>query len=145
MRDAEDKRRGYLDTKRLLNTLAMILAYVTLGVAPAILICAAADLYWMASEGRGGSIADRPTILFFTALAVGSVSARLWRHFARESEQLAYVPPVEEQIAALPVEEVLVRGADGPEATSSELLRPARSDPNPEGAELLRADRADSQ
>ena len=38
---------------------------------------------------------------------------------------LAYVPPVAEQIAALPAEEILLRGSDQPAATPDELLRAA--------------------
>lgn len=49
------------------------------------------------------------------------------------------VSPVREQIAALPAEEILVRGANEPVAEPGELLRAARAGEGTQVAELLRA------
>ncbi len=55
---------------------------------------------------------------------------------------LVHVPPVAEQIAALPAEEILVRGSDSPATLSGELLRAAQSGAETGDGELLRADLA---
>lgn len=56
---------------------------------------------------------------------------------AKKSVGLAYVPPVDEQIATLPVNEVLLRASQVSAASPEELLRPAgRQETN--AKELLR-------
>jgi hypothetical protein len=52
--------------------------------------------------------------------------------------KLPYVPPVAEQLAALPAEEVLVRASDEPTATPDELLRAASAGVETQADELLR-------
>ena len=66
---------------------------------------------------------------------IGFCNLREAKHISRLT---AYVPPVHEQIAALPAEEVLVRGAEHPEAVASELLRPTNEVSNSATEELLR-------
>lgn len=56
----------------------------------------------------------------------------------REKLDDTYVPPVEEQLANLPLEDVLLRGSDQPVATPAELLRAARPGMKTEVEELLR-------
>lgn len=58
----------------------------------------------------------------------------------KEALSIPYVPPVAEQVAALPAEEILVRGADPPVAMPEELLRAAQIGPTEPPDELLRAE-----
>jgi hypothetical protein len=57
-----------------------------------------------------------------------------------DATSIPYVPPVNQQIAALPADAVLVRGSDEPPTSSDELLRAAREGADAEAAELLRAE-----
>src|SRR4051812_26784534 len=52
-----------------------------------------------------------------------SVGIRLRRRAADQAQAVTYVPSVRKQLAALPAEEILVRGSDQPAATPEELLR----------------------
>lgn len=54
-------------------------------------------------------------------------------------DRVAYVPPVREQIAVLPADEVLLRGSDHPAAAPEELLRAAQQVTETASEELLRA------
>jgi hypothetical protein len=54
------------------------------------------------------------------------------------SMDIPYVPPLAEQLAALPAEDILLRGADQPTATPDELLRAVREGTETESGELLR-------
>lgn len=63
--------------------------------------------------------------------------ARLWRSSATAANTLDYVPPVREQIAVLPADEVLLRGSDEPSATPEELLRAAHGGTVEAGEDLL--------
>jgi len=64
----------------------------------------------------------------------------------RKERRFPYVPPVAEQIAALPAEDILLRGSDQPAATTDELLRAAQAGTTHEAVELLRpGDRTDRQ
>jgi len=57
----------------------------------------------------------------------------------RMAESIIYVPPVRDQIAALPQHAILLRGSEQPTATADELLR-ATKEPNETPSEqLLRA------
>jgi len=57
-----------------------------------------------------------------------------------ETTKLPYVPPVAEQLAALPTEAILVRGSDQPTATAGELLRAVLPGVETKAEELLRAE-----
>lgn len=56
----------------------------------------------------------------------------------RKLSSVPYVPPVSEQLAALPAEEILLRGSQASPASPQELLRPAGKQETP-AEELLRA------
>jgi hypothetical protein len=72
---------------------------------------------------------------FGIALMMGIAGIREAIH---EDLSIPYVAPVEEQIAALPGEEVLLRSSQAAPASPEELLRPASSQETP-SEELLRA------
>ena len=65
----------------------------------------------------------------------------MWFKSVTKLEAIPYVPPVAEQLAALPANEILVRGSDEPAAAASELVRPA-SDRETVSDELLRPEEA---
>lgn len=78
--------------------------------------------------------------LTFTLLsgAFGYLFLRLADHCGRMVRALAYVPPVAEQVSALPAKKILVRGSGALAALPNELLR--ANQPGPRAPEdLLRA------
>ena len=77
-------------------------------------------------------------LLVLSSLAVGLISGLICRDQLRKKQEIEYVPPVAEQIAALPAEEILLRGSDQPAATSGELLRATHSATETAPEELLR-------
>jgi hypothetical protein len=84
------------------------------------------------------------TLPLFTGLglAVSTIAFRLFQatlSSIKEVRALPYVPPVQEHLAALPAEEVLLRGAEQPAAAPEQLLRAAHKGDRTETAELLRA------
>ena len=60
----------------------------------------------------------------------------------KQSAALPFVPPVDEQIAALPAVEILVRGSEPPAAQPEELLRAAQRGVETDPTELLRAEQS---
>lgn len=87
-----------------------------------------------------------PVAVIFLA-CVCSITAGGWKlrqREARRARSIPYVPPVREQIAALPADEILVRGSDQPAAGQEELLRPGKYSYDVSSDELLRAERSDS-
>jgi len=63
---------------------------------------------------------------------------KLARHIDGKFRSISYVPPAREQIAALPANEILVRGCDQPSARPEELLRAARNGMDGRADELMR-------
>ena len=57
----------------------------------------------------------------------------------RTNQEIPYVPPVAEQTAALPAEDILLRGSDRPAANPAELLRAAHAGMAGPAGELLRS------
>ena len=72
------------------------------------------------------------------ALMVGVSGSLGWARVVVRGDAIPYVPPVAEQIAALPVADVRVRGSDQPAATPEELLRAAQAGTAEPAEELLR-------
>ena len=52
---------------------------------------------------------------------------------------LPYIPPVDEQVATMPAELVLVRGAERPDPLPEELLRASVIDSHAQAEALIRA------
>lgn len=77
------------------------------------------------------------TLVFLLILIV--VSAVHCVKQVRCAKAIPYVPPVAEQLAALPAEDILVRGSDQPPAAPGELLRAASGTEETKAAELVRA------
>jgi hypothetical protein len=82
---------------------------------------------------------------FLYALVPGLIAyfcVRLFATSMQKADSIPYAPLVSEQIAALPAEEVLLRGSDQLAATPEELLRAASAGKmKTPSEELLRAER----
>lgn len=87
----------------------------------------------------GGVSISVPTVLA-VGVAFGAfviTTRRAAKDLSAKSRSIPYVPPIREQIAALPDEVILVRASDQPAAEPGELLRAARSTTATPDAELL--------
>lgn len=77
---------------------------------------------------------------WYFILAMASIFAAVslygWQKSAAQAQPQPYVPPVE--AGNIPVDQVLVRGAEAPAATSDALLRPTASESPTRAEELLR-------
>ncbi len=130
--DAAKRRREYLRKKAQFMSGCAIgggVGLFTMSICAALFILSSGTVY--------------PTEFFRLAWVFGFVAIVcrfLWSHCARKARALVYVPPVAEQIAALPAKEILVRGSGRPGSASAELLRAARAGAEAEAATLLRAE-----
>ena len=90
---------------------------------------------------NAGDLADISTCVLFLLLSVslGPLGVKLWQLTSKRAKTMPYVPPVADQIAALPAEDILVRGSGQPAAASGELLRAAQVGGTSDATELLRA------
>jgi hypothetical protein len=81
-------------------------------------------------------------VLFVEAVivAITVVCVRQCYSALKDASAVLYVPPVAEQLAALPAEEILVRGSDQPAASPDELVRASASTEETPTSELLRAE-----
>jgi hypothetical protein len=61
------------------------------------------------------------------------------KHSVERSQTIAYVPPVQDQLAAIPSSAILVRGSQLAESGSPELLRATKGEQQPVATELMRA------
>ena len=135
--DAAKKRREYLWRKGLANStilsVCLIGGVTVLGALLAIIITVTL-LTSMGSPVRGlglGAAIGVPALLMLKAIDT-------YRNQVRKARMIPYVPPVREQLAALPADKILVRGSDQPAAAPGELLRAARTGAETEAGELLR-------
>ena len=77
-----------------------------------------------------------PTVFgFCTFLAYRTI-----RHAETQVASITRVPPVAEQISALPAKAILVRASDEPATQPGEMLRAAHSHALIDGEDLLRAE-----
>ena len=79
-------------------------------------------------------------VFLICAAALSLVGVLAWRGSNKETASLPYVPPLSEELAALPADEILLRGSDEPAATPGELLRAAQAGAADSAEELLRAE-----
>jgi hypothetical protein len=138
MEGPAQKRQEYL--RKILALRANMLFWGMSAITFCLFVFLFVMAYWFLNDEQA-----RPDVRILCAgmavlAAIAFVSFRSWRRSKHEAETIAYVPPVREQIAALPAEEILVRGSDQPAATPDELLRPARERAETGAEELLRAD-----
>lgn len=139
MEDAVKKRQDYLRKRAVANTLQLVGAVTTIGCG----------LIWLLSlvgiiAGVSASLSLLPALLGAGLLALPSLGAAtllasgFWHSSAEAAKSIPYVPPVHEQLAALPADEVLLRGSRQPAAAPDELLRAADPVPVVSHRELLR-------
>jgi len=136
--DVVKKRREYL----WLKTETHGLSFFGSAIAAVSVLASAAMIYLgLRLLLNAGVSADLLFCLFFLSmtLSLGVLGVWLWRPSSKRANALAYVPPVAEQIAAMPAEEILVRGSEEPSAAPGELLRAARTGAETEAGELVRA------
>lgn len=126
MQDPVAKRRTYLLAKAETGSMSCIGLCLTLGfglLAIAAIFGAVAALFAIPLIGPG------PALIGLMVSAVTGYLAYIgyqaMRTAARRSDEIVYVPPVREQVAALPADEVLLRGADQPASGPADLLRVA--------------------
>jgi len=133
IQDAAKKRRGYLRRKTRLSFEAIISG----GLAA---FCALLGLiFWLMIppnlESSTGILCVEAVIVALTVVCVRQCYSA-WK----DVSAVLYVPPVAEQLAALPAEEILVRGSDPPAASPDELVRASASIEETPASELLRAE-----
>jgi hypothetical protein len=132
VRNAAKKRREYLLAKARCKTIGAVSGLVTLGIiALAVIIF---GLAFSCTDVCGA------LMLAGNVAVLAAIPGAMWRKSAKFSASLVYVPPVREQIAAFPAEEVLLRGSEQPTATPEELLRAAQVGSETASEELLRAE-----
>jgi hypothetical protein len=138
--DAAKKRRKYLRERTQANMVAAVALGIAIVFALPLLFVFGTFFLSLLTSGR---IPDVVSIVYgFLILGLfGGPACLAWiirQHFTRKAASLLYVPPVSEQIAALPADEILLRGSDMPAAAQGELLRPVREGTETEAGELLR-------
>ena len=148
--NAEQKRREYLQAKAsaaLLITVGSTIAggsfvlLIMMSLVPAYQQYFTSSVDWSVLPVLNISLNSWPCFLIFVVTVLvffGGLGMR--RNALKEARRLVYVPPVAEQVAALPAEEILVRGSERPDAAPPELLRAAHSGNIEDANELLRAE-----
>lgn len=97
------------------------------GVAGMVIL--AADSEWLEAVCAFGFL-----IICVVLTVLGGL---LFQQGCEMKDSISYVPPIHEQLPALPAKEVLLGGSDSPPAAPEELLRPAACQETP-AEELLR-------
>jgi len=111
------RRRTYLWTKAAANTLAAIGTIVFFLFAALFVVFVALGLWTQLPS-------------YFMLAVIGGISGVggiVWRVSLNLARAVPHVPPVREQIASLPANEILVRSSAEPAALPEELLRAAQS------------------
>ena len=129
--DAAKKRREYLWQKwrmycwALFGLLALVRVFVSL-----------LDIAEVRSKKPS---MDAAVTIALSAAVLTTLGAAVYRKAHDEAKVIPFVPPVAEQIANLPADEVLLRGSDQPASVPGELLRAAQEGTEIGPDELLRA------
>ena len=147
MEDAIKKRRDYLRT--------FVGVYAKCALAVVACICFIVGCFYGCNYfiDRQLDIQDKSIIwlairslvefvgatIFAVGLLAAWVGIAILGSVKQDAEAIPYVPPVHEQIAALPAEDILLRGSDHLEALPGELLRAAQAGTETASEELLRA------
>jgi hypothetical protein len=138
MEDAVKKRREYVRKRRRAQLLGAGTILVGAGalVVPGTCMIAGTHSVWPQPTFCTNVIPAATAMYILLRTAFRSL-----QHTTAAVAEAArcYVPPVSQQVAALPDEEVLVRGSEQPSTTSDELLRAAQAGAQTQAEELLRA------
>lgn len=148
VKDPATKRREYLlgtTTAHLFATVGAIAA-VGFGILTVIAVIPLAYVFYLGS-GVNTPFAVMNIAVVMLLGVLTALSVRLFKISDKKLDALNYVPPVREQVANLPADEVLLRGSNQPTATPEELLRSAQAGIETDAQELLRAEqvRSDEQ
>lgn len=140
--DGAKRRREYVVKKAIANMLATLGCSAAFGLGMLAAILAVPFLFLLIlSINYGGIDIIFAAVYLVVLLILGGLAllgGRLYNTFEKQSRFMPYVPPVPDQIAALPAEEVLLRGSDPPSAAPDELLRAAHQGVVTPSDELLR-------
>lgn len=137
VKDAAKKRRDYLQTiLRLQLSAGVALSFAVVSALLSAYSLFLVFLLWSRGNPVGISYAFCLAIFLFIALGGWTVRQRNASH----AKALPYVPPVREQLAALPAEAILVRGSDEPPTAPEEMLRAAHPGAAAPEQELLRSE-----
>jgi hypothetical protein len=140
MEDGARKRREYLWKKAAARLLQAIGGVTTVGCGLLWLLALAGTIVAIAVARSPLPSLLAAGLAALVCVGAATLIARgFWRASAEAAEAIPYVPPVAEQVAALPAKEVLVRGAHQPLDSTDELLRAATPHAAVDAAELLRA------
>jgi len=135
--DVRKKRREYLGKKAGAEVLGAVTAVFALALGALALVLMFAVLMNIGNSGA--------SLFFFAFLtvfigAVAVYTGRISSSSFEEARTLEYVPSAAEQLAALPAEDILVRGSDRPDAPAEELVRAASPAGVNAANELLRSE-----
>jgi len=142
--DRATKRRIYLSKKAVLLVLQAFAVLVCIG-SPVIAVVL---IWWLADRGfrplhdllvTGVSLdLPRLPVVVLVIFALLLAATRAGKRISEKRKSIPYVPPVAEQIAALPAENILLRGSNQPATAVGELLRAAKAGSDTEAEELPR-------
>ncbi len=135
--DRAKMRRVFLAKKTFAEANAGVTLVFTLGFGILAMLCALYLVINVITRGLPG-LDTLPIVGLFLCGVPALYGRRLWLASEEVIKSLPHVPPVSEQIAALPADEVLLRGSNAPAAAPEELLRPAGKQETP-AEDLLRA------
>ena len=143
LEDRARRRRQYLLEKTTASTLAVVGCCIAFVFALVAVFFAVPFLFLLfLSINMGGVDLMFAAVYVFGLLALAGIAVlggRLYSSSEQKARFMPYVPPVDEQIAALPAESILLRGSAVPTASPEELLRAARPGTVGASEELLRA------
>jgi hypothetical protein len=144
--DLAKRRRGYLAE---VGTATAATAVAAIGSVIAFVSSLAIPFSWSLrlfshprppEEAYGLEINPATVTALVIIGAITVICCRLCLGSAKSADTVVHVPPVQQQIAALHPDEVLVRGSSGPAVAPRELLRAARTGVESQTDELLRPD-----
>jgi hypothetical protein len=143
MDDPAKKRQQYVRKKVTAGTLALLFGCLAVGGGLFAAWFAYVLVTWEEHpEHTGYGLHPDLLVSGFPLWAVPTAVALFgwWHSYAsvKEVRLLPYVPPVAEQIDALPVDQVLVRGSEQPAASPAELVRASLPTEQTAPEELLR-------
>lgn len=138
--DGARKRRKYLLARAAVGAMGCSGVGIVIGFGFLTLVCALSIPFVLVLLQLCGPAV---LVLCIASTAVNGALTLLGIRAVREANQraaeMSYIPPIREQIAALPDEGILLRGSDQPAAVPEELLRPADSGSHTADENLLRA------
>jgi len=135
MHNLKQKRIHYIFRKLTANTLTVTAIVLGALAFAAVLLGTILCAIFITEQSLISPMLLLPLMIAVPALVILKVM-EVCNAQAQKARAIAYVPPVREQVARLPSEDVLVRASDQP-VDHQELLRGATAQPAAEADELL--------